>query len=502
MGTQLVWFKRDLRVHDHEPLLRASQAGPCIFLYVYETEILESREYDLQHLRFVNQCLEELADNLKRRGARLTLRRGRMPDVLDELHNEVPFESIWSHEETGNRVTYDRDLRVAQWAKRTGVEWHELTQTGVIRRLGDRDGWSRRWHRTMEREIVPMPGALDQARLRNHGRRLGERSSRLGSTEKTETQAGGEQNARKLLDSFLACRGEGYTGGMSSPVTAYDACSRLSPHFAHGTISIREVFQRSSRRTDELKALRRSGTDIGAEWLTSLSSFRSRLRWHCHFMQKLEDEPEIEFRNLSRAYDSLRPEAFDDNAARCFEAWQHGRTGYPMIDACMRSLRTTGWINFRMRAMLVSFAAYHLWLHWREPGLFLARQFLDFEPGIHWSQMQMQSGTTGINANRIYSPIKQVTDQDPGGFFLRRWLPELEGVPDKRLPEPWKMSRSEQDAARCVLGKDYPLPIVDHQQAYSQARSRMRSIKSSEQARRDARAIQAKHGSRSRRRPG
>ena len=130
-------------------------------------------------------------------------------------------------------------------------------------------------------------------------------------------------------------------------------------------------------------------------------------------MQKLEDEPAIEWRNFARVFNGLRPgdaTPLEGLHRDHFEAWCEGRTGYPMVDACMRQLRATGWLNFRMRAMLVSFAAYHLGLHWREPGLFLARQFLDFEPGIHWSQMQMQSGTTGINTLRIYSPAKQARD--------------------------------------------------------------------------------------------
>ena len=185
-------------------------------------------------------------------------------------------------------------------------------------------------------------------------------------------------------------------------------------------------------------------------------------------MQKLEDEPSIEFNNFARAYDGLREDSFNQ---ALFAAWCAGETGYPMVDACMRSLKATGWLNFRMRAMLVSFASYHLWLHWRETGVFLARQFLDFEPGIHWSQMQMQSGTTGINTLRIYSPGKQARDHDPAGVFVRRWIPEF--------------------------GSDaYPTPIVDEQHAVKFTKEKMYGLRASPDAKREASAVQQRHGSR------
>ena len=215
-------------------------------------------------------------------------------------------------------------------------------------------------------------------------------------------------------------------------------------------------------------------------------------------MQKLEDEPQLEFQNLSRVYDGLREDDFNHER---FEAWQAGRTGYPMIDACMRAIHANSWINFRMRAMLMSFASNHLWLHWRPTSVYLAKHFLDFEPGIHFAQAQMQSGTTGINTVRIYSPAKQVLDHDPQGVFIRKFVPELAGVPNKYLPEPHRMPLDMQIQVGCIIGKDYPQPIVDHRVAYQSAREKIFAVRQTESAVSEAKRVFVKHGSRKRRDP-
>jgi len=496
---QVVWFKRDLRIWDHAPLVEAAALGPVLGLYLYEPELLGSPEWDPIHSEFMAQALRELDAEFTARGGRLLLRRGEAVEELERLHREAGFSTLWSHEETGHRITFDRDLRVARWCRDRGVRWEERRQDGVIRRLRSRDGWAERWNRTMGGRAAEAPESLGDGKgggLVSVGV-LGPEQLGLPPVRNVELQRGGESAARETLNSFLAGRGAGYRTEMSSPVTAWTGCSRLSPYLAWGCLSLRTVHQAATQRMESLRLERTAGLDVDPRWSGALTSFQARLRWHCHFMQKLEDEPRIEFENFNHAYDGLR-EAFteSDEGQLRLEAWRQGRTGFPLVDACLRSVRATGWLNFRMRAMVMSVASYHLWLHWRPTAIHLARCFLDFEPGIHFSQAQMQSGTTGINTVRIYNPTLQALEQDPQGVFIRRWVPELAAVPDAFLAEPWRMMRSQQEASRCVIGVDYPAPRVEARLAVQEAKARIARIRSSAVAREASRRVYLRHGSR------
>lgn len=480
--VQLVWFKRDLRVTDHACLAQAAARGPVLPLYIIEPDFWGEPDTSARHWTFLRQSLDELRAALAHLGQPLLIRQGNAVAVLEHLSQEWPLAALWSHQETGNDWTYARDKRVAAWCISKGLPWHQPRQFGVIRKLTSRDGWAGEWQRQMSypchatphlEPIYSVPD-FDLPKPEDLG---------LEQDGGDQIQTGGSNAARALLHSFLTTRGAPYRAAMSSPLAGADACSRLSPHLTFGTISLREVAQAAARRAEDLP---KGPSHIN--WRGSLRAFQSRLYWHCHFIQKLEDEPRIEWANMHAAYDGLRD---DPRGHPWFDAWKEGQTGLPFLDACMRSLRHTGWLNFRMRAMVMAVASYHMWFHWRETGLHLARMFTDYEPGIHWSQVQMQSGTTGINTIRVYNPIKQGLDQDPDGLFIRTWIPELEQLSGDALHRPWL-----HPAAQGILGRTYPAPIFDPAARAKWAKDQIWEKRRAPDHKVGAVAVLSRHGSR------
>jgi deoxyribodipyrimidine photo-lyase len=481
---QVVWFKRDLRVADHAPLSAAVARGPVLPLYIVEPDLWRQPDASGRQWAFTAECLLDLRERIGALGQPLVVRMGDAVEVLEAIRRSHDIAALWSHQETGNGWTFARDLRVGAWARAHGIAWTEIRQYGVTRRLRDRNGWAAAWDKQMRAPITSTPRGLPAVPGIESGVVPDVEGLGLPDDPCPGRQFGGRTRGLALLESFLAVRGRDYRRQMSGPLTAEHACSRLSAHLALGTISIREALQAAETR---LEALRGDPTPAARAWRGSVDSFVGRLHWHCHFIQKLESEPRLEFEDLHPACRELG--RVEDPAL--VAAWARGETGLPFVDACMRSLRATGWLTFRMRAMVMAVASYHLWQPWRPTGLALARLFTDYEPGIHWPQAQMQSGTTGINTPRIYNPVKQGHDHDPDGLFIRRWVPELSGVPDGFLHEPWTWE--EFDAA--VRGR-YPRPIVDHAAAARAARERIFAIRRSRDARAASDAIQEKHGSR------
>lgn len=453
-NLHVVWFKRDLRLHDHAPLTEAVKTGIILPLYVVEPELWQQPDSSFRHWNFLHDSLVDLDQALRLYGGKLIVRVGDVLSILNGLYNALGSFTLFSHEETGNAWTYKRDLQVSKWCGEKKIVWKEFPSNGVVRRLKSRDDWSKIREERMAQPVLASPHSISFAKNIESSSLPSKNDSLFGKIEQSaKTQPGGRTQGLYVLDSFLEKRSFLYMATLSKPGLSAQHSSRLSPHIAYGTLSVREIEQSTKRKIQVLK-----GLNDQSSLQRNLSAFLSRLAWRCHFVQKLEQQPSIETECMHPLFEGMRENYFREDY---FEAWKNGRTGYPLVDACMRSLIQNGWINFRMRAMLVSFASYDLWLDWRKTAPYLATLFTDYEPGIHYSQFQMQSGVTGINATRIYNPVKQSVEQDPNGKFIRRYIPELKNVPDTFIHTPWLSNASFFD---------YPNPIVDHEVAVKEAR--------------------------------
>ena len=483
----IIWFKKNLRISDNSALYKASKDQKIAAIYINDPDIINNDDFSYYHLDFIKESLLELEIIFKKNKSSFNVYYDKAINVLKKINETYSIGKIITHYETGNWVTYCRDKIITNYCKENGIELLEYQSNGIVRNLSDRDGWSHLWNKEMIKNQISTPDVSGFLDLNAQSVHESFQKIKIKKKKYNKIFFGGESHATNTLHSFLNDRGNYYSKEMSSPVTADKSCSRLSSYLAYGNISIKQVLQETKKRQAFLRE-----NKIRTGWLKSLSSFSSRLRWHCHFIQKLEMQPNLEFTNMVRAYDGLR-ESYDPNA---FTSWKEGSTGFPMIDACMRFLKSNGWINFRMRAMLVSFASYNLWIDWRVTSKYLSKYFIDYEPGIHYNQFQMQSGVTGMNAIRIYNPVKQQQDHDSEAKFVRKWVPELLNVPLEYIQYPHLLSEKMQKKVGCIIGKHYPSPIVDLKISTLKAKKYIYDIRATQKAKIESKKAYIKHGSR------
>ena len=463
--TCVLWLRRDLRLHDHPALHAALNTGdPVVPVFCFDDRLLHGRHASGPRTQFLIESLADLDRSLARRGGGLVVRRGDPRRVLAEIVDELGASRVFWSGDVGPFATR-RDLEVRQAVESAGAQAQVLPglfavddvaalRTGAGEPYKVFTPFHRAWLRCQRRDVLVAPQRLPALPA---GFERGEIPTldALGlASDVGSAAAGGERAGRSAVQRFLNSRADSYEAAHDD--MGSEGTSRLSPYLHLGCVSPRELEDRLGRGP-------------GAE------AFRRQLCWREFYAHVLSHFPANARQEFQTRY---RGTIGWSRARKRFQAWCQGRTGYPLVDAAMRQLQREGWMHNRGRLVVGSFLTKDLGIDWRWGERWFMRLLIDGDEASNNGNWQWIA-SVGVDPQpafrRMYNPTRQQERFDRSGVYVRRYVPELREVPDEYLAEPWSMSADVQRAAGCIIGEDYPRPIVDHADARRAALARYRT---------------------------
>ena len=455
-GTGCVlWHRRNLRVTDHPALAYAAREYDTVLpVFVFDPGFYgpDGLACDAR-IQVLHDSLASLRRLYKAVGGSLSFAHGDAVEVLAGLH-DAGWDVVATADPTASYGA-ERDDRAAARCDTVFVDGDGL----VRNQSWPREDWSdnvETWFEadppTWDPETVAVQSLDEQVTIKAI-----EDGYDIEPTKSNIPDGGRGPGVRKLR-AFVESI-EAYPGNISAPTDARTGTSQLSPYLRFGSLSVREVYQYVQENAPD---------GAGKEM------FVARLFWNKHYHQKLEDWSGWMTTAVNPVMQGLRQESHDPDLVR---AWKRGETGFPMVDASIRCLTETGWLNFRMRAMCASVFADLFQQPWRIGADFYHYHLVDSDPAINYTQWQSQAGAVGTNLMRIYNPIKQVRDNDPEGAYIRRYVPELRPLPVKHLDRPEKTPLHVQEESGVVIGEDYPYPVVEYEAAREHAMATYERLK-------------------------